>query len=534
MILTIHRKKLALIPLLFMGVLLASAQQPTPLCHDFQFEPTETVNLMISGDDVGSPSSAILNINDAAADYRNFAPICVGSGFAADLYPSNITVEGGPTIIGDLRVTLFDLSYRTPDDLKVLLVGPEGQKFILMADAGGLNRIDPWAPVTLTFQDFAGGVLPDSDRLTTGAYEPTSWESPVPNFPAPAPPGPYNESGSEIGGTGAQTLLGNFGLTNANGVWSLYVLDDTGAGSGRPNGCISGGWGLEFSWNTMIPFDVRGDFDGDRFTDYGVFRESDSTWYYYRSRSQQPAPPVVFGTSGFIPVPGLYDSDFKTDIAIADLDSGDISILSSRFGTVTHRFVPSAPGDIPVVGRFRDPFYDDIAVWRPSTGDWYFNEEFREPIHFGRVGDMPFAMENGGDLLARLAVFRPSEGRWYIAPCGIACPGQNPDYIALDFGLPGDIPVPADYDGDLYDDIAVFRPSTGMWYIRYQNGSVDAFQWGQEGDIPVPGAYDNSAPAYSAAVYRDGTWWVKDGTHQAFQWGLPTDIPIPNTYIRSR
>jgi len=162
-------------------------------------------------------------------------------------YPSTITVAGGPNQIGALRVTLFNLHHVLPDNLDVLLVGPQGQKFVLMGDAGGAVPIDPSAPVTLMFTDAAGQVLPDSSMLTSGFYEPTNWESPVTDFPAPAPPGPYNEPGSAVGGTGPQTLNGTFGFSNSNGVWSLYVRDDGGTFTNEAiTGCIDGGWELAF------------------------------------------------------------------------------------------------------------------------------------------------------------------------------------------------------------------------------------------------------------------------------------------------
>jgi hypothetical protein len=53
--------------------------------------------------------------------------------------------------------------------------------------------------------------------------------------------------------------MGNFGLTNANGTWSLYIRDD--AGLYKPiaiTGCINGGWGLEFLGSTAANAYISG------------------------------------------------------------------------------------------------------------------------------------------------------------------------------------------------------------------------------------------------------------------------------------
>jgi len=220
-------------------------------------EPTETINLVLSGANVGTPGTSVMYVNDTASVFRSTAAICTTLGAPASPYPSTITVTGGPIQIGSMRVTLYDVTHMMPDNMDFLLVSPSGQSFILMADAGG--NLDLTTPVTLTFSDNAGQVLPNSAPLTTGQFEPTSWEPGQSDFPPPAPPGPYNEPGSAVGGTGTQTLMGNFGLTNANGVWSLYMRDDAGLFTQQAiTGCVNGGWGIEFLTSTAAHVSLSG------------------------------------------------------------------------------------------------------------------------------------------------------------------------------------------------------------------------------------------------------------------------------------
>jgi hypothetical protein len=95
------------------------------------------------------------------------------------------------------------------------------------------------------------------------------------------------------------------------------------------------------------------------------------------------------------------------------------------------------------------------------------------------------------------------------------------------------MPVPADYDGDDHDDVAVFRPSEGNWYFHFsRNASYGGIHWGANGDIPVPGDYDGDN-RNDVAVYRDGIWYVNASANAIvpMQFGLPGDIPIPKKYI---
>ena len=71
-----------------------------------------------------------------------------------------------------------------------------------------------------------------------------------------------------------------------------------------------------------------------------------------------------------------------------------------------------------------------------------------------------------------MSVFRPSSGTWYIYNSTIGVTGR-------DFGLEGDIPVAADYNGDGMADMAVYRPSEDLWYrIESTTGNFVAYPFG--------------------------------------------------------
>ena len=80
------------------------------------------------------------------------------------------------------------------------------------------------------------------------------------------------------------------------------------------------------------------------------------------------------------------------------------------------------------------------------------------------------------------------------------------DFLQFQLGLPGDIPVAADYDNDGKTDIAVYRGGfTNAWYILLlsQNYTATAtYQWGLN-DTPVPGDYDGDG-RLDIATYNAG------------------------------
>jgi acyl dehydratase len=224
------------------------ATVPVTLCGDNLPEASQTINVALSnpaGSTLGTQTTAVVTINDTASQFRNVASIDINGGGAGLPDPSTISVTGGPAITGPIRVTLYDVSSTFADDVDVLLVGPNGNKYVLMGDAGGPLAIDPLSPVTLTFTDTAVQVLPDAGSLNTAVYKPTTWVTPVTNFPGTAPAGPYAEPGSLLVRPVEKSMFGSFGLSNSNGAWSLYVRDDSGLFAAAVEGNIAGGWGLE-------------------------------------------------------------------------------------------------------------------------------------------------------------------------------------------------------------------------------------------------------------------------------------------------
>jgi hypothetical protein len=54
-----------------------------------------------------------------------------------------------------------------------------------------------------------------------------------------------------------------------------------------------------------------------------------------------------------------------------------------------------------------------------------------------------------------------------------------------------DVPVPNDYDDDGVTDTAVWRPSTGEWWVvRSSDGATVTTQWGVSTDVPLAHDYD--------------------------------------------
>ncbi|MDQ4133459.1 MAG: PQQ-dependent sugar dehydrogenase [Actinomycetota bacterium] len=213
-------------------------------------------------------------------------------------------------------------------------------------------------------------------------------------------------------------------------------------------------------------------------------------------------------TGGAFVPNGVWPAEYQGKYLFGDFGCGKIFRLDPNgAGGYTRVDFATGLGTNSAVHMSFGPWGNSQALYYTSYAN---GGQVRRIVHPAgtTVGDY----DRDGDT--DVAVFRPSTGTWFV---------QGGPTTA--FGTSGDIPVPADYNGDADTDVAVFRPSSGIWFV--QGGPITAF--GTSGDIPVPADYDGDGDT-DIAVYRPstGTWFVLGGDTTA--WGTSGDVPVPGDY----
>ncbi len=153
----------------------------------------------------------------------------------ANPYVTTINASGLAGVLSKVTVTLNGVSHTWPHDINAMLVGPAGQKVMLMRHAGGGYKINN---IAITLDDDANVKMPNYSGLKTGVYKPTNYGT-IYNFASPAPSAPYD------------TKLSVFNRTNPNGTWSLYVMDDSSGDAGS-----MAGWSLTLTTTTTTLLDI--------------------------------------------------------------------------------------------------------------------------------------------------------------------------------------------------------------------------------------------------------------------------------------
>lgn len=192
-----------------------------------------TFQLTDSGHPVSTNAGLVVftfTLGTSTASATNSALVRINDDAPATPYPSILNVSGVDGVVGKVTLTLNNYNHTAPQDVDVLLVSPDGQSSLAMANAGA----PPAVRANLSFDDDAAAMMPQAGAVVSGTNKPSVYY-PVGSFPVPAPPVPsagrYTNSFRAFNGT------------NPNGAWQLFVVDD----SALDSGAISNGWRLNFT-----------------------------------------------------------------------------------------------------------------------------------------------------------------------------------------------------------------------------------------------------------------------------------------------
>lgn len=186
------------------------------------------------------------------------------------------------------------------------------------------------------------------------------------------------------------------------------------------------------------------------------------------------------------------------------------------------------PGTRPVVADFNGDGRDEAAeiVWT-----WWATSLSDDPrcnfIRIDRNGNLkadsgdrwsqlPIAIRNIDEVLSgrfayatrdEIVVWRGDTGRWDFYATDQTSTPTGYRYASPQFGLPGDLPLSGDLNGDGKGDIAVFRPSNNRVYINFWEAGQNQSGFGPDGDVDKIIDYSTSINAINASAGRPGMVW---------------------------
>ena len=139
-----------------------------------------------------------------------------------------------------------------------------------------------------------------------------------------------------------------------------------------------------------------------------------------------------------------------------------------------------------------------------------------------------------GDGRQDVVVYHPASGCWYIRASST---GQLLGGGPLQWGWREAVPVGGDFDGDERSDVTVYHADRGNWYVLGSAGHLpigEPIQWGWRDGTPVPGDYDGDGVT-DLAVYHQaaGNWYIRSSRTggllggAVLNWGWRDASPAP-------
>ncbi len=500
---------------------------------------------------VGAISGLQTGENILGIDFRPANGQLYALGSSNRLYTVNLTT-GAATQIGaasafTLNGTDFGFDFNpVPDRIRV--VSNTGQNLRLNPNDGALAGTDtvlnPGTPAVTAAaytNNFAGtttttlyviDTTTDTLNLQGGING-----TPSPNGGALTSVGLLGVDASSVNGFDIASGGGTaYASLNVGGTSRLYTINLT-TGTATQVGVIGSGAALR---GIAVPFGGGAnftsvvDFDGDRRTDYSVFRLTENNWLVNNSSNGIFSATNFGSTQTDILTPGDFDGDGKTDIAVWRTSNGVFYYLRSSDGGFV-AFPWGRLGDEPVSRDYDGDGKSDFAVVRRENGTatWFINNSSNGTIRieqFGLSSDTVAPGDYDGDGRFDLAIHRGVLGQ----PATFFTQQSTAGFRAIQWGLGGDVVVPGDYDGDRKTDFAVVRQGQPYtWYIlRSSDNQLFANVLGTKPHFPVQGDYDGDGKTDLAVFDPEfGFFYVirsSNNTTISTKFGQNGDYPVAN------
>ncbi|MFQ3581934.1 hypothetical protein J8C06_12335 [Chloracidobacterium validum] len=165
-----------------------------------------------------------------------------------------------------------------------------------------------------------------------------------------------------------------------------------------------------------------------------------------------------------------------------------------------------------VTGGAPPPPATTVGMFRPSNGFFYLRFSntpgFADTDFFyGLPADVPVIGDWNGDGVDTVGIFR--NGQFFLRNSNTAGFADLP-IIVISGTLPSDIPLAGDWNGDGIATVGVFRQ--GRFFLRNSNtsGPPDiVFDYGGSDDLPIVGDW-NGDRIDTIGVYRNGTFFLRN------------------------
>jgi hypothetical protein len=169
----------------------------------------------------------------------------------------------------------------------------------------------------------------------------------------------------------------------------------------------------------------------------------------------------------------------------------------------------------------------DVGAFDPSTAIFHLRNSLSAgaddvSFQYGIPGDIPVAGDWDGDGVDTIGVFR--NGTFFLRNSNSSGYADSVIYL----GQAGDSPVAGDWDGDERTDVGVFRQ--GHWKLRLSNGAVQEFDYGATGATPIVG--DWTGKGYDSVGVRSNDWMYLRNSNTAgaadiaFLYGTVAMVPF--------